>query len=417
MKNLRNSIKKNISVNSLRILKFTSIFLVVLLITSLYGAKTYAQAKVITLKESGITLEKLFKKIEQKSTYRFLYRSAGYLDLTITVNVDVKDKKINDVLDIVLVNTGIKYTMVGDNLIVIAPNNQSQITVTGKVVDKFGDPVIGVAVNVTGTSKRTVTDAYGFYSIQVATNENSLSFSYIGMAKKEIAINEHKVINMVMEEDVASLKEIVVVSTGYQKIPKERATGSFAIVPKEAIENQVTKNFVDILEGIAPGVLLNVTNEDGGNKTGIILRGIKSFQATQNALIVVDGFPVEGGLESINPADIESINVLQDAVATSIWGVRASNGVIVITTKRGSEGKPSVDFSSFLSVEMKPNLNDLQIADSKTMVNVTDHFARNGLDINLSTSSNNANAINQAFKCSSKSISETFRWSNHSGTI
>jgi TonB-linked SusC/RagA family outer membrane protein len=390
-------LKKNHVLSEILMKVEFTIFLLVIVFLQV-NAEGYSQH--ITLTQKNAEFENVFTQIMKQTNCHYLFLTPIIKNAK-PVNVDLKNASLEEALDQCFKGQPFTY-VVEKNTVVVRMIETPTILVKGKVTNCKGEPLAGISVFIKGQAKGTFTDPKGEYELEITAGDKILVFTSIGMKKREVEISGRTKIDVVLEEESIKLGEVTFVSTGYYTIPKERATGSFAIVPKRAMDDQVAKNFSDLLEGIAPGVLLNVTNEDGGNRTGIILRGIKSFQATQEALIVVDGFPVEGGLESINPYDIESVNVLQDAVATSIWGVRASNGVIVITTKRGKTGNPSVEFSSFLSVEMKPNLNDLQIADSRTMVKVADHFARNGLDINLTTSSTNPGAINPGLNAVSR---------------
>lgn len=183
----------------------------------------------------------------------------------------------------------------------------------------------------------------------------------IGFATKELAVSGQLSLNVVLEEDVISLDEVVV-STGYQKIPKERATGSFVIANEERLNTQVgVISIREKIQGLLPGVLVQ------GNS--IVIRGQSTINANTQPAIIVDGFPTSLSLDDINPNDIESITVLRDAAAASIWGVRASNGVIVITTKRGDESsKPKFAYTTSLRITEMPEIGALQLANSSQYI-------------------------------------------------
>ncbi len=407
MKNLRNLIKKRSSVSYLRIMKIVSVFLLVFSLTAFTSVRAYAQEELITLKEKGISLEKLFKVIEKSSKYRFLYRSAGYMDLTKTVNVDVKNKKIDDILNSVLINTGIKHSTVGPNLIVIAPVTSKKFTVSGKVIDKDGMPIFGVTVGIKSSNNVTMSDDKGYYSLNISDKDNVLVFSYIGMKKQEIQINGNELINAVLEQDATQLGEVMVVSTGYQSIPKERATGAFASVGAKELIKSPTANVLQRLEGIVPGIRIDVLAGDrsfdyqntqiainGGTRTvgtndyNMIIRGASTFVGERFPLVVVDGTIRDLDISTINPNDIENVTFLKDAASASIWGTRAANGVIVITSKKGQKGQaPTVSFSTNISLAEKPDLGYLKMISSAGMLDYEKELVTKGFLYDLGTPS------------------------------
>ncbi len=383
-------------------MKLTTLFLIAIMFST-YANNSYSQATKINLDLKNTTVAKILDEIEATTQFRFVYNKK-FVDLEREVSIKIDKETIEVLLDKLFEDTNTAYK-IRDTQIILRNKEISEelvqeeeailedpVKIKGTVTDKDGTPLPGATIIEDGTLNGATTDADGNFTLSVAGKSSKIKISFIGFTTQIIEIGGKTEIIIILEESSTSLDEVVV--TGYQTISKDRATGSFAIIDKEQIDRQVTTSITDKLEAISPGLLTNVTNEDGGNRVGIILRGISSFRAGSEALIVVDGFPIEGSLESINPNDIESINILQDAAATSIWGVRASNGVVVITTKRGKIGKTSIEFSSFISIGAKPNLNDLQLADSKTFVEVADHFARNGLDIRLANYSSVPGAYN-----------------------
>lgn len=204
------------------------------------------------------------------------------------------------------------------------------------------------------------------------------------MTQQEIAYNGQEVINVSLSADSEALSEVVV--TGYSSISRERATGSFVKVDSEELEKVYHADVTESLKTLSPGVLMTTTDVDGGEELVIQMRGKATLEGQSDPLIVIDGFPVETKLSSINPSDIESINLLQDAAAASIWGARAANGVIVVTTKRGKVGmKPQVEFSYNTKIYTKPDLDDFQIADYQTSVDAYTHLTETEVNPNLSS--------------------------------
>lgn len=238
--------------------------------------------------------------------------------------------------------------------------NRGLYTVAGRVTALTdGQALVGASVIIKGTATGSVTDRNGKFELEVPEGATVLTISFIGFVSQDITIRpplaEPLIISL--EEDIFALGEVQVVSTGYQEIPKERATGSFVHVGNDLIDRSVSTSILDRLGGVTPGLLLN---PEGGREGGdpVSIRGYSTIMADPDPLIVVDNFPYDGDIESINPNDVESITVLKDAAAASIWGARAGNGVIVITTKQGKPGRgegPLVSFNSNLTVGEKPD--------------------------------------------------------------
>lgn len=238
-----------------------------------------------------------------------------------------------------------------------------QMTINGKVSDKEGAVLPGVTVVVKGTTNGTVTDLNGNFSLSNVMPNTILVFSFIGMASKEVGVVNQTTIHIVLEDEMLGLDEVVVVGYGTQK--KSDLTGSVASFNADDITKMPQVDITQSLQGRLPG--LNVTftgaNAEGG-KSNIRIRGENSISASNNPFIVVDGIPYYGSLSEINPTDIESVNILKDASSTAIYGARASNGVILITTKKGIEGEMKVSINSHYGISEIINLPDLQDAQT-----------------------------------------------------
>ncbi|MDE6324657.1 MAG: TonB-dependent receptor [Duncaniella sp.] len=236
------------------------------------------------------------------------------------------------------------------------PALAQKITVSGTVSDPTGEPLIGASVVVQGETMGVATDFDGNYTIS-APSDGVLVFSYVGYDTKEEAVNGRQTINVTMTENSVMLGEVVAI--GYGAVKKSDATGSVAVIKPDEIEAGIATSTQDLLVGASPGV---VVTTDGGNPTGgatIRIRGGSSLTASNDPLVVIDGVPqtnqgVSGtslnALSMVNPQNIESMTILKDASATAIYGSRASNGVIIITTKKGMSGRPQVNFSANFSV-------------------------------------------------------------------
>jgi TonB-linked SusC/RagA family outer membrane protein len=233
---------------------------------------------------------------------------------------------------------------------------QSERNVTGEVTDAIdGTPLPGVVVKVKNETRATVTDADGRFSLEIEDGHESLEFSYIGYAKQQIRIPSDlsDMLEIALYREDMDLGEVEVYSTGFQELSKERATGSFVALDRELINRRVSTGILDRLEDVTSGLIFN---RAGALSDPISIRGRSTIFANTQPLIVIDNFPYDGPLENINPNDVESITVLRDAAAASIWGARAGNGVIVITTKSGSK-------ASGMRVSINMNTNIIEAPD------------------------------------------------------
>lgn len=219
--------------------------------------------------------------------------------------------------------------------------------VSGTVLDEDGEPLIGASVFVEGTTVSTMTDSDGCFRVKTGNKSAKIRITYIGMVTVVKDVSGGDNISVKMTPDAQLMDEVVV--TGYQTLKREAATGSFQTISTKEIEKAFTGDVVSNLEGKIPGL----TGNAGGDENSMLIRGAGSFQARTSPLIVVDGLPIEGGLNSVNPYDIENITVLKDAAAASIYGARAANGVIVVTTKTAKSERVSIDFNIDLTVSEK----------------------------------------------------------------
>lgn len=236
---------------------------------------------------------------------------------------------------------------------------QSIAQITGTVSDSSGDPIPGVSVVVKNTTRGVQTNADGQYSIQVQPKE-TLTFSFIGMKSTDIVVNNQTILNVSLEDEASSLDEIVVV--GYGQVKKSDVTGSIVSVSSKELNSRPVSDALQGMQGKAAGVDIT-SNQRPGSLGSITIRGVRSLTASNSPLYVVDGIPlISGGIDNINPNDIESIDVLKDASATAIYGSRGANGVVIISTKRGKTGKMSLSLNSAVTLETLENRATLMTA-------------------------------------------------------
>ena len=225
----------------------------------------------------------------------------------------------------------------------------AQGQVTGTVVDATGEPIIGASVVVKGTTTGTVTDLDGNFTIPGVSRNATLVFSYVGYRTQNIALDGRNTVNVTLEEDKQLIDEVVVVGYGVQR--KTDVTGALTRVGEKEMNAKPVNNAFEALQGKAAGVDIT-TSERPGTVGSIMIRGTRSISAGQGPLYVVDGVPLQaGGIETLNPRDIESIDILKDASSTAIYGSRGANGVVLVTTKRGQEGKTQVSYNGSLTFE------------------------------------------------------------------
>lgn len=342
----------------------------------------------VSLKLNEVTLEEALKEIESKVNVRFGY-SRNKLNLELKVSVTASKKRLGDVLDSLLTPHMILFSVSekGDYIILTEKKEQSYApgedilsTITGRVTDKNEVPLPGVNVVVKGSPRGTTTDADGKYVIDV--NEGDvLMFSFIGYKKYEVLIANQTTVDLTMDDDVTTLSEVIVngsYSTGYQVLPKERATGSYSKPTMEVFKNRTsTLDVMGRLEGQVAGLTLNMgtdsytANPDTGNgKTSkkALVRGRSSISQSTEPLYVLNGVAVTDYAD-INPDDIADITVLKDAAASAIWGARAANGVIVVTTKSGKkDGEMKVSYSAFINIQGKPDYSYSRMMSSKQYI-------------------------------------------------
>ncbi len=339
---------------TIRIMKVTS--LCNLLAVCSISASTYAQSLKFSIHKQNSSISEVFKEIEKKSDFTFFFND-NQINVKQKVNVSANNASIEDVLAQVLQNTGYNYQIINKQILIKVSDKevmavpvvaQSDKKITGTVLDATGMPVIGANVMVKGTTNGTITDIDGKFSLEVS-KDATLVVSYIGFSNQEIKVGNQTNLSIALKEDSKALDELVVVGYGVQK--KVNLTGAVESVKAESITSKPVTSVAQALTGEAAGVtVIQRSSKPGANDETIRIRGVGTW-GDANPLVLVDG--VEMGMDKVNPNDIENISVLKDAAAASIYGSRAGNGVILITTKKGSsDKKPTVSFSSNVGVQV-----------------------------------------------------------------
>ncbi len=318
-------------------------------------ASSYSQSTKISVSGNNLSIEEVFEQIEDQSEFSFFY-NLKQLDLSKKVNVSFENQSIETVLNEILGGSGMTYT-VKDRLIVVHSTNETvsdatdarQAAVTGKVNNVKGESLPGVTVVVKGTTKGAVTDINGQYTISGVQANATLVFSFIGMKTQEVVVGNQSSINITMEDETIGLEDVVVV--GYGTMKKSDVVGSISSVSQEKLEESSSPNIFQALQGSAPGISISRGSGEPGQSGNIQIRGVTSISASNNPLIIFDGIPFAGSMSDINPDDIASVEVLKDASAAAIYGSRAANGVILITSKSGTDSGTIIELNTSWSFQ------------------------------------------------------------------
>lgn len=330
-----------LNINLFRKMKLILLF-VAISFFQLSAVESYAQNTKINLSLSDVTLEEAIKTIEANTQFVFFF-SHSAIDMTKHVDLNVKNGNIKDVLNQILSSYNYR---IEDNKIVLLGKVQQDGKITGVVSDAFG-PIAGANVVVKGTTNGTITDMDGHFSLD-APKGAKLQISYIGYISKELTVGDKTDYAIELVEDSQALEEVVVVGYGTEK--KVNVIGSIAQIGSEKLENRSTPQLSNALTGQMAGVTVIQRSGRPGNSGGEIrVRGVGSFGGESDksdALVLIDGIP--GKLNDVSSEDVESISVLKDASTAAIYGSRAANGVILVTTKTGKEGKVSVGYNGYV---------------------------------------------------------------------
>ncbi|TAL78799.1 MAG: TonB-dependent receptor [Bacteroidetes bacterium] len=345
------------------------------------SANVYSQITV-NLDVQNKSIREVLKTIEQQSQVRFFF-SDDLLVMNDRIDVKADNKNIISVLDDIFLESPLTYKAYENNLIVIVPRQLlQQLKITGTVTDKDGTPLPGVNVVVTGTTQGTITDITGKYSIEVLQGSKSLTFSFVGMEPQEIAIGTLTKIDITMVELAVGLEEVVVVGYGTQQ--KRTISGSITSVTEKSFNTGVTRTAVDLLQGKVAGLVITTASGDVTSQQSMRLRGTSSLTGSSEPFVVVDGVPGMD-LNSVAPQDIESISILKDASAAAIYGSRSASGVILITTKKGKANQTTVDYNGYLAFDNVTNKPDVLTAAEWRKYTTDNGMNTTGMDLGGNT--------------------------------
>lgn len=359
--------KKNESFNSsplrcgvLKVFLLMRFIVLIIVITSFQlSAKTFSQG-MLTVKLNNLDLSRAFKEVEKKSSYRFVF-SNMILPEDVRVNINVKEMPLIQLMGKLLEDTKLSFKIVGNDLVVIKSPffDQKIVTVRGRITDSKGEPLPNVSIAVNKSGKGGTTDEMGEFSIDVDDNA-TLTFTYVGYEAQTVKVSGRTNIGtIVLLETTSNLTDVVVV--GYGSARRKDVTGAVSSISAKDFTLGLVTNPMDQIQGKIPGLVITKIDGDPNSPVVIRLRGQTSLSGGQSPLAVVDGVIVDdiNQISNIPPGDILSYDVLKDASATSIYGSRGANGVIIINTRKGRSGHTQVDYSGFLSTSWVAKTPDL----------------------------------------------------------
>lgn len=341
----------------------TFLFFSFIMIGFVQAANTAFAQATVTVNLEDATLSDVLWEIQRQTDFTFIYSTNDVKKVKVH-NLKVKNEKISAVLDECLKNSGLAYTVKG-GAIAIRPVNEVKATfaveqkktIAGTVIDETGEPIIGANILVKGTTTGEITDINGNFSIDTDRASVTLVVSYVGYVRQEVKALAGKLLKVVMKPDENLTEEVIV--TGYGTFRKSAYAGSAASVKNEKIADVPSISFQDLLQGNATGVQFTSPSGQPGSSASLNIRGMGSFNASNSPLYVIDGVAVTSGsinsidskngldaMSTINTSDIENITIIKDAAAASLYGSRAANGVVLITTKKGKTGKATVSLKA-----------------------------------------------------------------------
>ncbi len=358
-----------------------------------FSSNTYSQNTKLSLNLNQATVGDVFKAIEAQSEFIFFYRDQQ-IDLNRRVDINVKGESVEEILDQIFKGTDNVYK-INDRQIIIgktekhltattAPvkrifeeaQQQQKRTVSGTVKDEKGQPMPGVSVVVKGTTIGIVTDVEGAFTLSVPADAKTLQFSFVGMKPQEVDISGKTSVNVVLEELTVGLNEVVAV--GYGTMKKSDLTGAVATVSAADFDKVPATNMLQALQGRSSGIQITTSSGLPGAGSDVIIRGIQSINGTNTPIYVVDGM-ITDNINNLNPNSIESLSVLKDASAAAIYGARAANGVILITTKRGEGKKMQISLNSYYGFQNESNLKLKLLTGDQFLELITEAYDNAGV--------------------------------------
>ena len=389
-------------INWKKILLAMNLKLLLLLVSCFHvQASAWSQERLVDVEMRDATLEEVIWELERQSGFTFLYWTEDVRDVA-GLTVEMQGRTVREVLDFCLAGTGLGYEVNAEAVVIrrLAKEEPVGRKVEGVVKDASGMVLPGVSVLIKGTTMGVATDADGRFELEVTTDTVTLVFSFVGMQTRELTWRGEPMLTVTLEEDSEEMEEVVV--TGYQTVSRRESASSISTVRAEEVMMDGVASIDQMLQGRIPGVAVMMTSGEPSATPKIRIRGNATINGDKAPVWVVDGVILEdnvpfssadinsedaeyligNAISGLNPRDIETITVLKDASATAIYGVRAANGVIVITTKKGKVGKPIISYSGDVTVNMQPSYRRYDLMDSRERVKFAQYLI--GMNVNYS---------------------------------
>ena len=330
--------------------------IIVMSVTQIFAANTYSQNTRLSVNLKNVATKTVLSQIEDKSKFYFIY-DATVVDVERKISIESENELITFILDKLFEGTNIIYK-INDRQIALTTESissviQQQKSISGKVTDSSGGPLPGVSVVVKGTTTGVITDMDGKYTLAKVPENATLKFSFVGMKTQDVAVNGKININVILLEETVGIEEVVAI--GYGTVKKVNLTGSVESIDGTLLASQPIAQTSQALTGLAPGLTaIQSSGQPGDDNATLRIRGVGSISASNDPLVLIDG--VEGDINSVDANDIENISVLKDAASAAIYGSRASNGVLLVTTKRAKNNKMSVNYRNYFGWQKPTDL-------------------------------------------------------------
>ena len=354
-----------------------TILIVLISVLQTFATISYSQSTKLSLNLKDSSIKEVLAEIENKSEFYFLYNSE-LIDVKRHVDIVVENRKIEDILSQLFSPSDVNIS-IKDRHIVLTPVQQAvqqQKNITGKIIGSSGEPIPGVTITVKGSTTGTISDSNGNYSLNDVAEGKTIIFSFVGMKSQQLVVGKQANINITMEEETIGVDEVVVIGYGVQK--KANLTGSVGSISGEKLAARPATNAGNLIQGRISGLQVTQPSaEPGRDNPDFLIRGRGSFGGSNSPLVLIDG--VTGSFNNLSPDDIENVTLLKDAASASIYGARAANGVILVTTKKGKKGEPTISYRGNIGVHSPTAMPDLITNSAEYMEMYNKAAARSGV--------------------------------------
>ena len=346
---------KKRSITNVSFSRLHKVLIFIFLIFLLPATGLFSQEVTLNLEFKNSPIRDLLIEIEEQTDYFFMY-NGKVVDVNQKVSLNIQNSPLDNVLQQLFQDTDILYEIVGTQIVLKNKLLQQERTVTGTITDEEGSAIIGATIVLKETSKGTITDVNGNFSLEIPEGEQTLIFTYVGMQRQEIRVTNNLRLNVIMESEAEALEEVIVIGYGVQK--KVDLTGSVSVISGESVNNSPVIGVDQAMQGRVAGVRITQTSGQPGESVFVRIRGVGTI-GDNDPLYIIDGVPTKDGMNIVSPSEIESISILKDAASSAIYGARGANGIVLITTKKGKKGEPRVTYNGYFGVQTHGKLIEM----------------------------------------------------------